>query len=445
MTVVSLHTINRGGFAGIENDARVLPGPPSHRWILTMSGLFGAHSMRTCVRYCQMFTALAEAIEEVEIGADPDALAAVLVLRSRLDARVSAAVAAVDASRLWEVDGATSMTAWLADRGGLARRRAAREVREARLVARLPATAAAWADGTLPGGHVEAVCANLDDYLVGVFAHHEAGVMPALADLPVADCATAMQAWRAQAEDREPPPERPQTLHASRLPDGHMAVDGNLDGETGELLITALRLAGSPDAPGEPPRTLAARRADALGDVCRFFLDHQTRRIGGRHRPHLNLVLDLEDHGGIRRAATVDGHHLDTATAERLLCDGVVHRVITQGRSAILDYGRASRIVPPALWTVIALRDRHCRFPGCDRTPQWCEAHHVRPWQDGGATERQNLVLLCARHHHLLHRSGWRIKLLPDATVEVTDPRGHTRTSIPPATCPPCHSPPRQE
>jgi uncharacterized protein DUF222/HNH endonuclease len=379
-----------------------------------------------------MFTALANAIEELQIGADPGALAAVLALRSRLDARISAAVAAVDAAALWGLDGATSMTAWLADRGGLTRRRAARVAREARLVARLPATATAWAEGTVSAGHVEAVCANLDDHLVEVFAEHEAAVLPSLACLPVADCATAMQAWRALAEDREPPPERPQTLHASRLPDGHLAVDGNLGGETGELLLTALRLAETGDAPGEPTRTLATRRADALGDVCRFFLDHQTRRIGGRHRPHVNVVLDVDRHGGVGRTATVDGHDLDATTARRLLCDGIVHRVVTRGRSAILDYGRGSRVVPPALWTVTALRDGHCRFPGCDRTPHWCEAHHVRAWYDGGTTEPQNLVLLCSRHHHLVHRPGWHAKLLPDGTFEVTDPRGHTRSTAPP-------------
>ncbi len=62
----------------------------------------------------------------------------------------------------------------------------------------------------------------------------------------------------------------------------------------------------------------------------------------------------------------------------------------------------------------------------------WCEAHHIWAWEDGGPTDQDNTVLLCTRHHHLLHSSGWSIKLLPDATVEVTDPRGTVRTSDPP-------------
>src|SRR5918911_831927 len=49
---------------------------------------------------------------------------------------------------------------------------------------------------------------------------------------------------------------------------------------------------------------------------------------------------------------------------------------------------------PPApLWSALVVRDRHCRFPGCDREPGWCEAHHVRHFAHGGATNLANLIL----------------------------------------------------
>jgi hypothetical protein len=75
---------------------------------------------------------------------------------------------------------------------------------------------------------------------------------------------------------------------------------------------------------------------------------------------------------------------------------------------------------------------RHCRFPGYDRPPAWCLGHHVRPWEHGGPTQLPNLALLCTRHHHLLHTPAWHTKLLPDATLEITNPQGHTRTTTPP-------------
>ncbi|MFO7279629.1 MAG: DUF222 domain-containing protein [Thermoanaerobacterales bacterium] len=384
-----------------------------------------------------MLGGLAAAIEGLELAADGDELAAALRLRDLLDAKLAEAVAAFDGAELWDADGATSMVGWLADRAGMARREATRVTRRARLVRRLPATAAAWHEGRLSTGQVDAICANLTADLAGVFARHEADLLPTLVDLPAADVAAAMRAWRACAEDAAPPDPTPQTLHASRLLDGRLAVDGTLDAETGELLLTALRVASAGEADDEPPRGTATRRADALGDICRFFLDHQRSHRGGRHRPHVNLVVHLGRDGDVRRAATVGGVALDRVSAGRLLCDSVLHRVLVQGRSAIVDYGRATRAVPPPLWNVTVLRDRHCRFPGCDRPPEWCEAHHVVPWERGGPTNADNLVLLCSRHHHVLHRPGWAAVLRPDGTLEVTDPQGCTRATRPPPTGPP--------
>jgi hypothetical protein len=382
-----------------------------------------------------MFEELGTAIDELDIPVDGGALAAVVALRDRLDARISDAVAAHDRAGLWELDGATSMTAWLADRAAMPRPRAAATVARARKLAHLPVTAAAWRDGVLSTGQVEAIAANLDPDTLALFADHERVMVPTLVDLPVRDVATAMAAWRECATaDRDPKPEPAQALYLSRTLARRWRLDANLGPETGELLATALRLAHTPEADGETLRSPATRRADALGDICRFFLDHQEKHRGGRHRPHLNLVLDIERFRALSRggATTVEGTGLDRATVERLLCDAALHRVVTQGRSSILDYGSSTRTIPAPLFNALVIRDQRCRFPGCDRPAAWCEGHHVRPWLHGGPTQISNLVLLCSRHHHLLHHPRWHAKLLPDATLEVTDPHGQVRTTTPP-------------
>ncbi|MBA3252563.1 MAG: HNH endonuclease, partial [Geodermatophilaceae bacterium] len=51
----------------------------------------------------------------------------------------------------------------------------------------------------------------------------------------------------------------------------------------------------------------------------------------------------------------------------------------------------------PAQRTAPAVRDKHCQAPGCDRPPQWCDAHHLKPWYHGGRTDLNNLILLCRR------------------------------------------------
>jgi hypothetical protein len=172
-------------------------------------------------------------------------------------------------------------------------------------------------------------------------------------------------------------------------------------------------------------------------DVCRFFLDNQRSHAGGRHRPHVNVVVELDDLVAGRGGRLVDGPSLDGPTLSRLFCDSAVHRVVMSGRSSILDYGTSTRTIPAPLWNALVIRDEHCRFPGCDRPSAWCEGHHVVWVTQGGPTEPANLVLLCSRHHHVLHQPGWHAKLLPDATFEVTDPDGLVRgTSSPRAETP---------
>jgi hypothetical protein len=98
--------------------------------------------------------------------------------------------------------------------------------------------------------------------------------------------------------------------------------------------------------------------------------------------------------------------------ARRLACDASLMRVVMAGRSEPLDVGRRTPVVPSAMRRAVIVRDRHCRFPGCDRPHTWCDAHHVVHWADGGPTAAKNLLLLCRKHHRKTHeRGGFRVEL----------------------------------
>ncbi len=56
------------------------------------------------------------------------------------------------------------------------------------------------------------------------------------------------------------------------------------------------------------------------------------------------------------------------------------------------------------------LRDEHCQYPGCRAPVSWCDIHHLDPWEHGGPTDLDNLILLCPYHHHLVHRPDWIVK-----------------------------------
>ena len=192
-------------------------------------------------------------------------------------------------------------------------------------------------------------------------------------------------------------------------------------------------------APERDTRTPAKRRADALVrlvDTAAGVLDGTAPRpvgeFGGTAKilvtmDYATLYTALRDKGsladvdgvpaptylpGIGR--TTDGDHLDAGTLRRLACDADLIPAVLGTESEPLDVGRAKRLFTGGLRTAIIHRDRHCTFPGCDRPPDWCDAHHVRPWWAGGKTNLQNAALLCARHHTIVHRD------LLTATVTTT-------------------------
>ena len=201
-------------------------------------------------------------------------------------------------------------------------------------------------------------------------------------------------------------------------------IDGDLDPETGEALFASMRAVMDAEARsgGEDTRTPAQRRADALGEICRQWLDRANRPQVAGERPHMTLTVRVETLRELRASAAgveADAEaELDQAgpvppeVARRLACDASILRIVMAGPSEPLDVGRRTPVVSPALRRGVIARDHHCRFPGCDRPATWCDAHHVVHWADGGDTALGNLVLLCRRHHRLLHeRAGFRLEM----------------------------------
>jgi len=88
-----------------------------------------------------------------------------------------------------------------------------------------------------------------------------------------------------------------------------------------------------------------------------------------------------------------------------------------------LDIGRKTRAVPPALRRALHARDAGCRFPGCNHH-RFVDAHHIEHWADGGKTSIDNLVLLCRRHHRLVHEGGFGLDKIADGRIRFTRPDG---------------------
>jgi hypothetical protein len=120
--------------------------------------------------------------------------------------------------------------------------------------------------------------------------------------------------------------------------------------------------------------------------------------------------------------------HAATKTSRRLCCDASVVRLTKGADGSILDVGRRTRTIPPALRRALEARDRGCRFPGCGS--RFTDAHHVIPWAAGGDTSLGNCVLLCKYHHRLVHEGGWTVDWWGEGRPVFYDPRGGVHCDV---------------
>ena len=334
----------------------------------------------------------------------------------------------------WALDGSLSMAAWLRHHCRQSSVDANRWLREGRFLAKFDAIALAASDGTLSAGHVHAIRTAVAAATEPVLHRQQDTVVDAIASLPVQDAAIICREWRLRAEaiTEGPEPVVPeQKLSFSTADDGavvgRFVLNDAAGAEFSHAMATAMTWDGASDQ-----RSVAQRQADALHDIAAFYNRQHDKAGTPRHRPHVEVILTGEELTTLCCAGrTTSETPLSPAATEAFLCDSVIHRV-RMAPSARLDYARAVRSVTPDMFRALAIRDGGCRFPGCNRPASFTDAHHIVFWRHGGTTDLANLVLLCARHHHLIHQPGWNLVLRPDGALEVTTPQGLTRTSRPP-------------
>lgn len=153
---------------------------------------------------------------------------------------------------------------------------------------------------------------------------------------------------------------------------------------------------------------------------------HPSSGDAGLGDDHGGCCHDRVAHGGPHCELSA-GARVTLTFAAVLLCTGWVRRLTRDPVTGnIVDLGRRQRLFSRAQRRALVYRDRGCVFPGCDRGPKWCDGHHLKPWEDGGLTDLINGVLLCRRHHRLVHR-GWRLERDHlTGIVTATSPDGRT-------------------
>jgi hypothetical protein len=225
---------------------------------------------------------------------------------------------------------------------------------------------------------------------------------------------------------RETEPARPdRELSLRRKRSGVWELHGRFDDETGtraSAVLDALAQRRSTDE-GPDLRSPMERYGDAFSDAMDLAANSPELPMQAGERAHVMVAISLEDlKTGIGTALLGDTGTISAAEARLHACDCMVIPAVLGSHSEPLDVGRLRRLVPPGIRRALYLRDRGCAFPGCHRPPRHCQGHHIRHWSEGGPTELGNLVLMCAHHHRLLHRSGWQVRIAADGLPEFLPP-----------------------
>jgi hypothetical protein len=329
-------------------------------------------------------------------------------------------VAEVDQQKVWERDGATSMSAWLAGRYGLAWGTAREWVRVAHALRALPRIARAYARGEISWDQLRPLTKF-------AFPETEEYWVRKAPDLRPSSL------WREARRHERVRAKEAQDVHRRRYLWLHwdpespaLYLEGMVGPDQGSALQAALErraqevvLEETPESPGD------ARMADGLvelvtgGDSDRAPVATVVVHAGAE------VLTGEEPAGGPWLSETEAGTRLSSEAVRRLACDSRIEWVLESGGRAV-GIGRRGRAVPSQIMRVLRHRDGGaCRFPGCERK-RWLYAHHLVHWADGGATNLDNLLHLCHAHHRLIHEGGWRTSGHPARDLRFHDPTGRS-------------------
>jgi hypothetical protein len=361
----------------------------------------------------------------LESGDDRAALKAIQAAQDALDAAKAERLAALESSKDYELDGASSITTWARNELRLDAGQAKKLTRSAAAIAMLPAVAEAAGEGRIRIDHVALFAYGLkhigistireaEEWLLPVALTHEPGalrqVMKSLREAVYPD--SLDEAW-AKGMER-------QDIQVNPVPDG-WHVNGFLNSVTGAKFKSVLDTLGAPrdkddDRPG------AERRVDGFDRMLTEVLEAGLPSDKGI-RPQLSVIVDTN--GPTAKLAGFGA--IGPKLTDYLACLSDITPIVTVGgdlqQNPILNVGRTRRRANrQQRRAILARQGGVCAAPGCHNTH--LEIHHITWWSRGGGTDLDEMVGLCVRCHHLVHRELLNVTATGNGQVEFTTKSG---------------------
>jgi len=360
--------------------------------------------------------------------------------------RLLTLIRAFDEQEGWADLGFHSCAYWLNFKCGMDMNTARERLRVARALGNLSKIDARFAEGALSYSKVRAMTRIADesneDYLLMIAKHGTAHHVEKLVRL-----CRRVQRQRDTEVAKEQYDNRQLNYHYDH--DGCLVIKGRFPAEQGALIVKALEMAMEKDFVGAPhgrdrgpgmdvsaetsePTPISTRRADALAEVAEEYMNSEP--VPNATADRYQIVVHVLERSSEREPVAPrealqqdsshieDGPHVSAETSRRIACDCSVLGIREGENGEALSIGRKSRSIPPAMRRALRLRDQGCRFPGCTND-RFVDGHHVKHWADGGETSLDNLVLLCRRHHHLVHEGGFGCERTREGEVIFKDRR----------------------
>jgi hypothetical protein len=225
-------------------------------------------------------------------------------------------------------------------------------------------------------------------------------------------------------------------VNLQQRPDGSGRLTGECTAELTERLRGLFDTLARPKPQtesGKDPRSGAQRRHDALLDALTLLTRaEQLPDCGGVTTTALVIMEEHAVRTGQGTATTGHGATISATEAIRWLDGGgqVLPIWREEATGAVIGMASKCRLFTEKQRLAMIVRDHGCAFPGCDAPAQYCQAHHVIPWADGGPTTIGNGCLLCAYHHREFENLGWRCTMINGIPYFTPPPWHADRTPI---------------
>ncbi|WP_127479503.1 HNH endonuclease signature motif containing protein [Nocardioides pantholopis] len=222
-----------------------------------------------------------------------------------------------------------------------------------------------------------------------------------------------------QLADAERRARRRTSLRIQHLGDGTALIRARVPEAAALRLKTSLEAFTSPrrSSDGAEKQPYDRRLGQAFCSLLET-IDPAPLPLHGGDATTMMITMDVDALvSGLGTATLADGSRITAGEARRMACTANLVPAVLGTRSVPLDLGHTARLFTPAQRKALALRDRECRADGCSIPAAWCEAHHLQPWSRGGRTDLANGILLCSRHHHLVHDDRYLHDRMPNGDV----------------------------